>query len=323
MFRINARGHQSARPATPPPSDAAALPASVTVVNPAGRLAVEPVAAPQAANDTTPLTVSPEQVRALLLGGRVPEALVVTGPVRLRGEARLRELPRSLDCTHLDVRDCPNLELLPEHLRVLTVRATGTAVREISGDWLVREHLDLRANPRLRQLPARLTARSLDVSQCPLLRQLPAGLHLTHWLEMAGSGLTALPAGLRVPLRWQGTTVDERTAFRPDELRATDLLQVRNVTHRRVLIARMGLERFLGELGGLVLDRDRDAGGERQLLSVPLPDDEPLHALRVRCPSTRHEYVLRVPPHVRTCRQAAAWLAGFDREADYRPLLET
>lgn len=316
MFRINARGRQLARPATPPPP-------SVTVVNPAGRLAQEPVASPLSSASEVPLTVSPERARTLLLVGPVPDALVVTGPLRLRGEERLRELPRSLDCTHLDVRDCPNLALLPEHLRALSVRVTGTAVREACGDWLVREHLDLRRNPRLRQLPERLTARSLDLSECPQLRQLPASLHLTHWLEVAGSGLTGLPAGLRVPLRWQGTTVDERTAFRPDELRATDLLQVRNVTHRRVLIARMGLERFLRELGGLVLDRDRDAGGERQLLSVPLPDDEPIHALRVRCPSTGHEYVLRVPPHLRTCRRAAAWLAGFDHEQDYRPLIET
>ncbi len=316
MFRINARGRQSARPATPPPP-------SVMVVNPAGHLAQERVVSPPPPAPGVPLTVRPDQVRALLLAGPVPDALVVTGAVRLRGEERLRELPRSLDCTHLDVRDCPNLELLPEHLRALSVRVTGTAVREASGDWLVREHLDLRRNPRLRQLPARLTARSLDISECPLVRQLPASLHLTHWLEVAGSGLTALPPGLRVALRWQGTTVDERTAFHPDELRATDLLQVRNVTHRRVLIARMGLERFLRELGGLVLDRDRDAGGERQLLSVPLPYDEPIQALRVRCPSTGHEYVLRVPPHLRTCRRAAAWLAGFDNEQDYRPLIET
>lgn len=315
MFRINARGRQLARPAAP-----AAPPLSQPVVSTAGRLAVERVAPAVIA---APLTVAPEQVRALLLAGPVPAALVVTGPVRLRGESRLRELPRSLDCTHLDVRDCPHLELLPEHLRALSVRATHTAVREATGDWLVREHLDLSYNPRLRQLPERLTARSLDVSHCPQLRQLPAGLHLTHWLEVAGSGLSALPAGLRVPLRWQGATVDERTAFRPDELQATELLQVRNVTHRRVLIARMGLERFLHELGGLVLDRDRDAGGERQLLSVPLPDDEPIHALRVRCPSTGHQYVLRVPPHLRTCRRAAAWLAGFDHERDYHPLLET
>jgi hypothetical protein len=311
MFRLNARGRQLARPAAP--AVAALTPGLAAPV--AGRVAL--------AHAAEPLRVAPDAVRKLLRAGNLPTALVVTGPVRLLNESWLRELPTSLECTHLDVSGCPNLEVLPERLRATSVHAARTAVREIPGDWLVREHLDLRANPHLTSLPERLTARSLDVSTCPRLLTLPANLHLTHWLELAGSSLTSLPTGLRVQLRWQGTTVDERTAFRPEELRAADLLQVRNVTHRRVLLERFGLDRFMHEVGGLVLDRDRDAGGERQLLSVPLPNDEPLHVLRVNCPSTAHVYMLRVPPHVRTCRRAAAWLAGFEHERDYRPLIET
>jgi hypothetical protein len=311
MFRLNARGRQLARPATPV--------VTALTLGPAA-----PVARPVAPDPTAePLQVAPDAVRKLLRAGNLPAALVVTGPVRLLNESWLRELPASLECTHLDVSGCTHLDVLPERLRATSVHAARTAVREITGDWLVREHLDLSANPHLTSLPERLTARSLDVSTCPRLLTLPANLHLTHWLELAGSGLTNLPAGLRVQLRWQGTTVDERTAFRPEELRAADLLQVRNVTHRRVLLERFGLDRFMHEVGGLVLDRDRDAGDDRQLLSVPLPDDEPLHVLRVNCPSTAHVYMLRVPPHVRTCRRAAAWLAGFEHERDYRPLIET
>lgn len=311
MFRLNARGRQLARPAT----------SAVATLTPGPAASVARLAAP--APTAEPLQVAPDAVRKLLRAGNLPEALVVTGPVRLLNESWLRELPTSLECTHLDVSGCTNLDVLPERLRATSVHAARTAVREIPGDWLVREHLDLSANPHLISLPERLTARSLDVSTCPRLLTLPANLHLTHWLELAGSGLTSLPAGLRLQLRWQGTTVDERTAFRPEELRAADLLQVRNVTHRRVLLERFGLDRFMHEVGGLVLDRDRDAGGDRQLLSVPLPDDEPLHVLRVNCPSTAHVYLLRVPPHVRTCRRAAAWLAGFEHERDYRPLIET
>jgi hypothetical protein len=310
MFRLNARGRQPARPAAP----------AVVALTPGPAASVARPAAP--ASTAEPLHVAPDAVRKLLRAGNVPAALVVTGPVRLLNESWLRELPASLECTHLDVSGCTNLDVLPERLRATSVHAARTAVREIPGDWLVREHLDLSANPHLVSLPERLTARSLDVSTCPILLTLPANLHLTHWLELAGSGLTSLPAGLRVQLRWQGTTVDERTAFRPEELRAADLLQVRNVTHRRVLLERFGLDRFMHEVGGLVLDRDRDAGGDRQLLSVPLPDDEPLHVLRVNCPSTAHVYMLRVPPQVRTCRRAAAWLAGFEHERDYRPLIE-
>ena len=311
MFHLNARGRQLARPTTS--AVAARMPGLATPL-------AHPAAPVPAAE---PLRVAPDAVRKLLRAGNLPAALMVTGPVRLLNESWLRELPTSLECTDLDVSGCPNLDVLPERLRATSVHAARTAVREIPGDWLVREHLDLSNNSHLTSLPERLTARSLDVSACPRLLTLPANLHLTQWLELAGSGLTSLPAGLRVQLRWQGTTVDERTAFRPEELRAADLLRVRNVTHRRVLLERFGLDRFMHEVGGLVLDRDRDAGGERQLLSVPLPDDEPLHVLRVNCPSTAHVYMLRVPPHVRTCRRAAAWLAGFEHERDYRPLIET
>jgi hypothetical protein len=312
MFRLNARGRQLVRPA--------ATSAGAALAPKLAALVARPVALGSVAE---PLRVAPDAVRKLLRTGNLPAALVVTGPVRLPNESWLRELPASLECTHLDVSGCTNLGVLPERLRATSVHAARTAVREIPGDWLVREHLDLSANPHLTSLPERLTARSLDVSTCPHLLTLPPNLHLTHWLELAGSALTGLPAGLRIQLRWQGTTVDERTAFRPEDLRAADLLQVRNVTHRRVLLERFGLDRFMHEVGGLVLDRDRDAGGERQLLSVPLPDDEPLHVLRVNCPSTAHVYMLRVPPHVRTCRRAAAWLAGFEHERDYNPLIET
>jgi hypothetical protein len=72
-----------------------------------------------------------------------------------------------------------------------------------------------------------------------------------------------------------------------------------------------------------VLDTDHDVGGARQLLRIELQDDEPLVCLSVIDPSTAHQYILRVPPTMTTCRQAAAWIAGFDNPADYHPLMET
>ena len=320
MFSINPRGRQLSRPVGPPAPLAAAPAAEPTVAYPAGQPGPGPMPRPGAAG---PVRATPEEARRLLLSGRLPAALVVSGALRLSGETRLRELPALLECTHLEVNNCPHLEVLPERLRATSVQAAGTAVRELSGDWLVREHLSLRGCRQLRCLPERLTARSLDVADCPRLTQLPDALHLGSWLEVAGSGLTALPSGLRVNIHWQGTAVDERTAFRPEDLQAIEILNVRNVTRRRVLVERFGLQRFIEEVGGLIIDRDRDAGGERQLIRIPLEDDEPVVALRVRCPSTAHTYVLRVPPHLRTCRRAAAWLAGFENEQDYQPVLET
>ncbi|ADV67258.1 DUF6745 domain-containing protein [Deinococcus maricopensis] len=265
---------------------------------------------------------TPAQARTLILTGRAPDDLRVDGALDLSGTARLHELPRTLECTHLNVSDCPNLTVFPDVLRAASVNAARTGARELHGDWLVRGPVDLRGHTHLTRLPERLTATSLNVSDCPNLHALPDGTHLSGPIDVAGSGLSGLPRGLRAPLHWRGTPIDARAAFHPDELRAADILHTRNVTRRRVLLDRFGLDRFVREVGGLIMDRDRDAGGERQLIMIPLDNDEPIIAVKVHCPSTGHAYVLRVPPHIRTCRRAAAWLAGFEHERDYRPVQE-
>ena len=89
------------------------------------------------------------------------------------------------------------------------------------------------------------------------------------------------------------------------------------------LLERYGLERFLSDAAAEVLDEDRDSGGERKLLRVPMEGGEDLVCVLVICPSTSRRYILRVPPSMRTCRQAVAWTAGFEDPDDYRPLVET
>ena len=59
-----------------------------------------------------------------------------------------------------------------------------------------------------------------------------------------------------------------------------------NVQRRRTLLERIVFSVCLADVGGLSIDRDRDTGGERQLVRVPFDDDEPLVAVLVRCPST-------------------------------------
>jgi len=51
--------------------------------------------------------------------------------------------------------------------------------------------------------------------------------------------------------------------------------------------------------------------------------DEPLVCLSLVCPSTGHQYLLRVPPTMQTCHQAAAWIAGFDQPDAYHPIAES
>ncbi|MDZ8240062.1 MAG: hypothetical protein RMZ69_23405 [Nostoc sp. ChiQUE01a] len=183
-------------------------------------------------------------------------------------------------------------------------------------------HLDLRGASQLYNLPENLTCESLDISDCVNLTTLSKGLHVTHWIELAGSGITSLPGGHGFVLRWRGVQVSDAIAFASDSITGQDILNIENVELRRVLIERLGYERFLQQVGGLVRHRDRDAGGERQLICIPFEDDEPFMVLKVTCPSTGHIHILRVPPYMQSCHQAAAWIAGFDNPNDYSPAME-
>jgi hypothetical protein len=183
-------------------------------------------------------------------------------------------------------------------------------------------HLDLSGASDIYNLPENLTCESIDITNCVNLTTLPPGLHVTHWIELAGSGITSLPAGHGFVLRWRGVRVTDQIAFASGSITGQDILKMENVELRRVLIERLGYETFLQQVGGLVRDRDRDAGGERQLIYIPFEDDEPLMVLKVTCPSTGHIHILRVPPHMESCHQSAAWIAGFDNPNDYHPLIE-
>ena len=186
----------------------------------------------------------------------------------------------------------------------------------------VNGNLDLSGASQLYNLPENLTCETLDISDCVNLTNLPQGLHVTHWIELAGSGITNLGAGHGFVLRFRGVRVTDRIAFESDSIAGQDILNVENIELRRVLIERLGYETFLQQVGGLIRDRDRDAGGERQLVYIPFEDDEALMILKVICPSTGHTHVLRVPPYIQTCHQATAWIAGFNNPDDYNPLIE-
>jgi hypothetical protein len=156
------------------------------------------------------------------------------------------------------------------------------------------------------------------------LDHLPEGIEVGSDIEIANTGLTGLPESLGgVRLLWRGVPISARIAFQPESITVAEVLTEANSELRRVLLERFGLERFLSEANAEVLDEDRDAGGERRLLRVPMEGGEDLVCVIVICPSTSRRYILRVPPTMRTCRQAVAWTVGFDNPDDYDPLVET
>jgi hypothetical protein len=185
------------------------------------------------------------------------------------------------------------------------------------------DRLSLNSNTRLTHLPRGIKAHDLNIGGCTRLSHLPDDLDVWR-LDLADTGITILPATARVnQFFWRGAPIFERTAFSPEIITHYEVFAEKNLTTRRVLIERMGIERFMREAKPEVLDLDQDAGGERQLLRIELRSDEPVVCLSVIDPSTGRQYMLRVPPTMTTCRQAAAWIAGFDNPDDYKPLVET
>ena len=236
----------------------------------------------------------------------LPPALRIAHKLALDGCAALAELPEGLCVQTLSVQGCLSLAALPATLDVQELNIADCAGLSY---W---------------PGPTALRLHRLNVANCPRLRALPDGLTIDGPLEIAQSAINRLPPSLAtVRLHWRGVLVSERVAFYPETLTAEEVLTEPNLEVRRIMVERVGYDRLFDETKAEVLDSDRDPGGERILRHITLPRDEPLTCLSVRCPSTGRPYTLRVPPEVRTCRQAAAWLAGFDNPDDYQPIVET
>jgi hypothetical protein len=257
----------------------------------------------------------------------LPPDLRVEYRLDLSGCSRLERLPEGLKVGSLLLNDCVSLEALPEGLNVNFLDISGCAALR---GWPQNARIGIgrlrAANcAQITSLPRWLTdVAQLDVSGCAGLTELPEGLRVTSWLDLANCGIRSLPDSIEgARLRWRGVPIDERIAFRPETITVTEILAETNAELRRVLLERMGYEAFLNKADAETLHCDRDPGGERRLLRVPMEGDEDLVCVSVICPSTGRRYIIRVPPTTRDCRQAVAWIAGFDNPDDYRPLVET
>jgi hypothetical protein len=246
------------------------------------------------------------------------------------GCTRLQTLPENFKAGSLLLNDCTSLEAIPEGIDVYFLDISGCSqlTRFPTRGSIEVGHLIAKGCNRLLELPQWLSnIAQLDLSGCERITRLPTGLRISSWLDLADSGLVEAGAQIlpdsRTPLRWRGVQVDRRIVFAPETITAQEVLETRNSELRRVMLERMSHEKFLLEVNAEVLDQDHDTGGVRKLLKVNLEDDEALVAIWVICPSTDRNYVLRVPPSMKTCRQAAAWIAGFDNPDDYAPIKET
>lgn len=267
------------------------------------------------------LDLSDTQIESL------PAKVKVRSRLTLDNCKHLSRLPAGLTCGSLSLRGCTFLERLPERLTTWFLNASDCPRLSNwpSEGTIQNGNLRLRNCLEVRMLPSWLgPLGQLDVAGCVNLHSLPEGLRVTGWIDIGGSSIKSLPESLQsAPLRWRSVPVSHRIAFEPDKITSKQVLAEKNAELRRVMIERMGYLRFSEEVGAKKLDQDTDAGGVRQLLRIEMNDDEPLVGLACRCPSTNRQYFLRVPPQMKTCHQAAAWMAGFDDPKRYKPVIET
>ena len=120
---------------------------------------------------------------------------------------------------------------------------------------------------------------------------------------------------------FHGTRVPAKVINHPETITAKQILAEENAEIRRVMIERVGMERFLTEAGAKCI-HEHEMG---DLFSIDLPGDPErvLRSVRVVDPSTGRTYFLRVPPNVKRADDAVAWTFGFDLANQYRPLKET
>jgi hypothetical protein len=276
----------------------------------------------------------------------------VSHQMNLRNCRYLKQLPNKLRVSYLMLAGCTALERLPDKMRIAHLDVTGCTalqdwgegssfVRDDTSEIHYRQYrrplshtLIARDCTQISELPNWLrTLQRLDIRNCDKLGNLPSNLAHVYTLEIGNTNMDGRPPNVIYDhLNWNGVRINAKIAWAPQLITIEDIWREENLEVRRVMIERMGYERFFREADAEIIDIDEDAGGERQLLRVTLPRatmrwqrgrEEPIVCLSVSCPSTARQYVLRVPPHVRTCHQGAAWIAGFDDPALYNPVLET
>lgn len=112
---------------------------------------------------------------------------------------------------------------------------------------------------------------------------------------------------------YHGITLPEKYGkLHPNKWQSQWLLEEENAEHRRVLIQVIGYDRICQELQATEID----AWQEYTLLKIDNNVDiEPIHLLKMTCPSTGFIHALRVPPDVNSARDAIYWVNwGTDPE---------
>lgn len=126
---------------------------------------------------------------------------------------------------------------------------------------------------------------------------------------------------------WHNILVEKYIIMNPEKITAEKILNEGNIEISRIMLERMGVEKFVKETKAKVVDQDIDGKGNcRQLLAIRLPaesfPESIMKIVKIICPSTGRTYMMRVPPQTITCQEAVAWTFGL-KPNQYCPIEET
>jgi hypothetical protein len=134
-------------------------------------------------------------------------------------------------------------------------------------------------------------------------------------------------AALLYPDGWgiwvsHGTRVPQQVIEAPKTLTVEQITGEQNVEVRRVMVERFGMDRYMKEAGGKLVDEDTDELGKpRKLWKLAQADDEDIVMVELVNSTVEPDgefkhYMLRVSPECGTAWDAVAWTWGM-RADDY------
>lgn len=120
-----------------------------------------------------------------------------------------------------------------------------------------------------------------------------------------------------------GVRVPERVIMAPEHLQVHEIEAEPNAEVRRIMVERFGPERYILESGTKLVNTD-ECGA---LYRNEFKDDEALVMVHVvnstpESDGSSRKFMLRVPPTVKTAREAVAWTFGL-KTGEYRPYVES
>lgn len=120
-----------------------------------------------------------------------------------------------------------------------------------------------------------------------------------------------------------GVLVPAFVVLHPEWITALHVIDERNAEVRRIMLERMGHERFLRQSDAKPIHQDSTG----VLYNIQMDDDETLALIEVENSTaepdgTFKHYILRVPPHLTTAKAAVAWTFALE-SSTYQPAVES